>query len=186
MRASAQVTPQLSPSSMRRRGFGAASVLQTGDTFSLQINISAGGSPAAQGASLLPFPTSGVQISPFGDYATVTGTYTGTSPVNMPTWLGYTAGGVTYMYPVDSSVVTPPYGGRNVVLTAPSGTVAAASPGGRNIVLTMPPVASSGTTKAAAPPSAPTTSSKTPYYVAGGVAVAALGTGAWWMWFRKG
>ena len=40
-------------------------------------------------------------------------------------------------------------------------------------------------TKGPAGATAATTSSKTPYYVAGGVAVAALGTGAWWLYVRK-
>jgi hypothetical protein len=46
-------------------------------------------------------------------------------------------------------------------------------------------VTATGPVKAPAPAPAPSASSKTMYYVVGGVAVAALGTGAWYLYGRK-
>jgi hypothetical protein len=46
-------------------------------------------------------------------------------------------------------------------------------------------VTATGPVKAPAPAPAPSASSKTMYYVVGGVAVAALGTGAWHLYGRK-
>jgi hypothetical protein len=185
MNAVVQINAQLMPH-RARRGFGAANALGSVELAAMNALILSGNgslSAGQYGAAVSAYQAAAdygvANLSPLiqgqplliidGYYAVIKTINNSSLPVVGATMAGawQAQGLVQSMYTQYSTAL------QSTTTTTPAGKPPA------------PPATTVTKTTGPAGATAPTTSSKTPYYVAGGVAVAALGTGAWWLYVRK-